>query len=353
MFEWRELFIPTILERGKGISPTDLANVKVSDEGLTATIKGTETYDLQIHTGCEWISCSCPFAQNNGLACKHMAALLLHCENNMTAELEEFFRGSETSPLGEQAKRYKEKRLQKEREREAKKEERAEKERIAFEKYQEWLRTEPQRQAERAEKARLAEERRIERARQEEEKRKRREERERKRQERLQAQLAKLKALEEERRQQEEQLRIQREKWEAQRQREQAELEAKRKKQQEEWERNAPIREANEKREAERLAREAEEKRQRQIDREVARKRRFLPKHIKKQLAEHDELIRLMEEAEREPQLRKPSKYEEGLRRMEETGWYYEDTDRLDGVFYVDKYGNEVFVPDGFHPGTQ
>ena len=192
MLEWKELFIPTILERGKGLLPSDISNVSISKEGLIAKIQGTEKYELQIHTGLDWITCSCPFAQNNGLACKHMAALLIYCENNWTSEMEEFFKNSETSPMGQQATRCKIERL--------------EKERRAFKRYQEWLQTEPQRQAERAERARLAEERKKESERKAEEKRKKQEERERKRQEKLkivEEKRIKQERVEEERRRQE------------------------------------------------------------------------------------------------------------------------------------------------------
>lgn len=339
MLEWRELFIPTILCRGENISQSDISNVRISEEGLLAKIQGTATYDLHIHTGLDWILCSCPFAQNHGLACKHMAALFIYCENNWANEIIEFFKNSETSPLGQQAIKYKIKRLEKEHEKEKKKIELAEKERIALEEYQEWLRTEPQRQAEREERAKRAEERRKQRALKEEEKRKRREERERKRLEKLKAEEEKRKRLEEERRLAEEKAKKQREEWEAQR-----------KKEQEEWERLRPIREENERRERERLAIEAEEKRQEKLDKETARKRRFLPKHIKEKLAELDELIRMMEDAERVPIERCPLPYEQRMRRLQETGWYYEDYDELDGTIFVDKYGNEYFVPNGFHP---
>lgn len=338
MFEWRELFIPTILARGEVIRQSDISQFKLSGVGLTARIQGTKEYDLQIHAGLDWITCSCPFAQNNGLACKHMAALFIYCENNWTSSIAEFFKNSENSPLGLQSTRYKVKRLEKELEKEKKKIELAEKERIALERYQEWLRTEPQRQAEREERARIAEEKRKQKAIEEEEKRKRREERDRKRFEKKKAEEERLKRLEEERRIAEERVKKQNEEWEAQRRREQ-----------EEWERLRPIREANEKRERERLEIEAEEKRQERLDKETARKRRFLPKHIQQKLAEHDELIRLLEEAEREPSESILLPHEKRMRRLEETGWYYEDYDELGGTIFVDEYGNEYFVPEGYH----
>ena len=100
----------------------------------------------------------------------------------------------------------------------------------------------------------------------------------------------------------------------------------------------------------ERIAIEAEEKIQEQLDKETARRRRFLPKHIQEKLAEYDELIRLLEEAEKEPMERTSTPHEKRLRRLQETGWYYEDYDELEGTVYVDKYGNEYFVPNGYHP---
>jgi selenide,water dikinase len=56
------------------------------------------------------------------------------------------------------------------------------------------------------------------------------------------------------------------------------------------------------------------------------------------------------EEAEKEPTERTSTPHEKRLRRLQETGWYYEDYDELEGTVYVDKYGNEYFVPNGYHP---
>ena len=58
----------------------------------------------------------------------------------------------------------------------------------------------------------------------------------------------------------------------------------------------------------------------------------------------------MMEDAERVPIERCSLPHEQRKRRLQETGWYYEDYDELDGTIFVDKYGNEYFVPNGFHP---
>ena len=338
MFEWRELFIPTILERGNKILQSNISEVHITEEGIRAKVKGTEEYDLLIRTGLNEMTCTCPFATQNNLACKHMAALLIFCENNWSREMAEFFKDSENSPFGKLAIKYKANRLEKERINAEKQAEKVERERIANEKYQEWLRQAPQRKAEQEEKARLAEERRKEKERLEEERRIRREEREKKRLERQRAEEEKLKKLEEERRQAEERWKKQREEWEA-----------RRKKEQEEWERLRPIREANEKREAERRAQEAEEKRQKEIDKKVARKRHSFPKKLKDELAEIDEQLKRLEEAERDPGGGEFDKLTDS-QRLEETGWYYSDEDELEGDYFVDKYGKEYFIPKGFHP---
>lgn len=328
MLEWRELFIPTILERGKKILHNNISDVHITEEGIRAKVKGTEEYDLLIRIGLNEMTCTCPFAMRNNLVCKHMAALLIFCENNWSEGMAEFFKDSENSPLGRLAIKYKVNRMEKERINAEKQALKAERERIANEKYQERMRNEQQRKIEQVEKARLAEERRKEKAILEEERRIRREERKKKLLESLKAEEEKFKKLEEERKIAEE----------------------RRKRKREEWERLRPIREANEKREAERRVQEAEEQRQKKIDKVVARERHRFPKALKDELAEIDEQIKSLEDAERdlgggEFDIMPDSE------RLKETGWYYSDDDLLEGDYFVDEDGKEYFVPEGFQPG--
>ena len=60
MFEWRELFIPTILERGNKILQSNISEVHITEEGIRAKVKGTEEYDLLIRTGLNEMTCTCP-----------------------------------------------------------------------------------------------------------------------------------------------------------------------------------------------------------------------------------------------------------------------------------------------------
>lgn len=338
MFEWRELFIPTILDRGKKIAESNIYDVHVTEEGLRAKVKGTEEYELLIRTSLNEITCSCPFALQNNLACKHMAALLLFCENNWSSEIAEFFNDSENKPLGKLAIKHKMERLEKEQIFAKKQLEKAEKQKLAYEKYQERLAKESQRQATQLERALLLEKRRKEREALEEARRVKREEREKKRIAKQREEEERLKKIKEERRLALENAAIMRKEWEA-----------RLKKEAEEAERLRPIREANEKREAERAEQEAEERRQKEIDKRVARKRRSFPKGLKDELAEIEERIKKLEDAERDPGGGEFGSLTE-RQRLEETGWYYSDIDEVEGFTVVDKYGNETFIPDGFHP---
>ena len=323
MFEWRELFNPTILDRGKKIAESNIYDVHVTEEGLRAKVKGTEEYELLIRTSLNEITCSCPFALQNNLPCKHMAALLLFCENNWSSEIAEFFNDSENKPLGKLAIKHKMERL--------------EKEQIFAKKHQERLAKESQRQAAQLERALLLEKRRKEREALEEARRVKREEREKKRIAKQREEEERLKKIKEERRLLLENAAIMRKEWEA-----------RLKKEAEEAERLRPIREANEKREAERAEQEAEERRQKEIDKRVASKRRSFPKGLKDELAEIEERIKKLEDAERDPGGGEFGSLTE-RQRLEETGWYYSDIDEVEGFTVVDKYGNETFIPDGFH----
>ena len=338
MFDWRELFIPIILNRGEKLPRGNISNVKISEQGLTAQIQGTEVYDLQINTGLDWISCSCPFAQNNGLACKHLAALFVYCEENWTNEMLVFFKNAENSRLGQQAIKYKIKRLEEELEKEREKLQDFETGGLVLENNQEWIRTDPQYQIKREEKARLVEERKKQKQVKEEEKRRKREERQRKYWEKIYKEEEERKRLQEERQFAEERAKKRIEEREAQRKKEQEEMECFRR-----------ALEERKERERERLAIEAEEKRQEKLDKKTARKMRRLPKRIQDKFKDDDEFIKMLEEAEREPRISDLSSDEEDLYRLKETGWYYDDVDKQEGYYCIDTDGKKIFILKGFH----
>ena len=144
MFEWRYLFADSILQRGKNIHKSAINIVSIDENGLTATVRGTEL-----------------------------------CESHKNDALAEFYAQSSVSKLAMLALNNKlmvtEKRLELERKEAARLKKLAEQ----AEKKRQLELDAPRRAAEKAERERLAALRREEREKREEEAKKKREERER------------------------------------------------------------------------------------------------------------------------------------------------------------------------------
>ena len=305
MFEWKELFIPKILKRGQELKFSSISNITIQKEGLFATIQGTNEYQLQIKRGFSEVSCSCPFAQENNLACKHIAALFFYCENHWTDEMEEFFEGAEYSLLGQQAKSCKAKRLMREAEkllkevREINNFLNAKREKVDI--------SSQTRKRENKKQLRKKQQEKLEPVRQAKE--------EIKKEERLNKEI------------------------------EERELRQKRDK--ERQKKLAFNIQDNEEREKNRKIIEAEEERQKKLDIQTAKKLRFLSQNAKKHLAEQEEYIRLLE-MEEELFDDDIEEWQNNVNRLNNTGWYYSDNDLIEGTTYVDKYGNKIFIPDGY-----
>lgn len=82
-YEWKDLFKPWILDRGKGYYLEGAVNdLEISDGEITARVEGSEDYtvEIQLSDGIPvemW--CCCPYA-DGGENCKHMAAVLFAAE---------------------------------------------------------------------------------------------------------------------------------------------------------------------------------------------------------------------------------------------------------------------------------
>lgn len=76
---WKNWFQPHILERGRAYFEEDrVSNLERTEDGCTATVEGTEEYEVEIlldGDSIEDMLCDCPYAED-GNACKHMAAVL-------------------------------------------------------------------------------------------------------------------------------------------------------------------------------------------------------------------------------------------------------------------------------------
>lgn len=83
--DWQRNFREHILDRGYNYYCKGLVENLQKEEGiLTATVHGTEEYDVEITFCGEEVMdmyCSCPYAEGSN-CCKHMAAVLFACENN-------------------------------------------------------------------------------------------------------------------------------------------------------------------------------------------------------------------------------------------------------------------------------
>lgn len=325
MFEWRYLFADSILQRGKNIHKSAINIVSIDENGLTATVRGTELYTITIDKDFSTMMCSCPCTFN----CKHLAAVLFECESHKDDALAEFYAQSSVSKLAMLALNNKlmvtEKRLEIERKEAARLKKLAEQ----AEKKRQLELDAPRRAAERAERERLAALRREEREKREEEAKKKREERER--------------------------IRAEKEKAEAERRAKAAE-EAKRREIEwrKEMEKRAKKEEENRILQSIIAAERAEEERQAQLDKEARKAIRQLSKEdkarLQAQLRELDEQIEALERAER------PEPYPEideelaNLLSLDDRGWLYSDSDPVDGVIYEDKYHKSFFIPDGYRP---
>ena len=90
---------------------------------------------------------------------------------------------------------------------------------------------------------------------------------------------------------------------------------------------------------------------QKQLDRESAMKKKHLPRWILKKLREDNDIVNQLVENEKELPQRELSEIEKNNIELKENGWYYVDEDPLECTEFVDKDGNVILVPDGFHLG--
>lgn len=295
MFEWLYLFSPTILHRGNLISKSNIKIESVDEDGLTATVIGSQPYTVKINGDFSAMSCSCPCDFN----CKHMVALLYECETHKDDAIAEFFAKSAVSKLAMEALNRK------------------------------LTLTEKRLEAERIERERLAEERRREREKHNAEVLARKQERER-----IKAEKEKAEA---EKRAKE---RAAAERREQERRKEMAKQAEKEKERQE----IAKIV----------AAERAEIERQEELDKAARRAIRKLPKEDKKklnaQLAELDAQIAVLEREEQTSYTPQISDELAALMSLDERGWLYPDVDPVEGLVYTDKHNNSYFVQDGFRP---
>lgn len=81
--DWRELFQPWILERGRNYWKSgNVTDLDWDGKCLSATVLGTEEYDVELFLDDGEVAemyCSCPYAED-GNPCKHMAAVLFAAE---------------------------------------------------------------------------------------------------------------------------------------------------------------------------------------------------------------------------------------------------------------------------------
>ena len=326
MFEWRYLFAETILQRAIRIPSDAIKEISIGEQGLTATVQGTQLYTVIINNDFSEISCSCPCGF---LYCKHAAAVLMECEKHHGDAIAEFFAKSAVSKLAMEALNRKltltEKRLEAERIEKMRLQKEAEK----AERKRQWELDAPRREAERIERERLAEERRREREKHNAEVLARKQERERIKAEKEKAEAekrAKERAAAERR---EEELR--------------KELAKQAKKEKERQEIAKIV-----------AAKRAEIERQEELDKAARRAIRKLPKEDKKklnaQLAELDAQIAALEREEQTSCTPQISDDLAALMALDERGWLYPDVDPIDGITHIDEHNNSYFVQDGFRP---
>lgn len=82
---WKHFFRNIILERGYDYFCSGaVENLSVEEDKITATVCGSEEYDVEINLSGDLITelyCSCPYAEG-GDYCKHMAAVLFACSED-------------------------------------------------------------------------------------------------------------------------------------------------------------------------------------------------------------------------------------------------------------------------------
>ena len=80
--DWKKLFSPIILSRGKEYYEMDaVQDFSISDEEIHAWVEGSQTYEVEIELSGDTVidmNCTCPYAEEND--CKHMAAVLFEWE---------------------------------------------------------------------------------------------------------------------------------------------------------------------------------------------------------------------------------------------------------------------------------
>ena len=91
LYDWKSLFAPHILKRGKAYYDEGLVTIeKIGEEEITAAVEGSELYEVQIwvdHGRVDGMDCTCPYAAD-GNACKHMAAVLFEAEDVNFADMQ-------------------------------------------------------------------------------------------------------------------------------------------------------------------------------------------------------------------------------------------------------------------------
>lgn len=81
--DWRELFQPWILERGRNYHTEGLVrNLHIDIDCITANVEETDDYEVEVFLDESLVvemTCTCPYAED-GSSCKHMAAVLFAAE---------------------------------------------------------------------------------------------------------------------------------------------------------------------------------------------------------------------------------------------------------------------------------
>lgn len=78
---WKHFFKKDKLSLGRRIPLNNILKVDLKSDLISATIQGTEKYNLLLKSDLSMIGCSCPHASSM-CYCKHMASLLFYLESN-------------------------------------------------------------------------------------------------------------------------------------------------------------------------------------------------------------------------------------------------------------------------------
>lgn len=76
---WKNLFEQKIRARGKEYAYYNVSDYVKDENGYSATVSGSEKYQVTISADYQNMSCTCPYAKD-GKHCKHMAAVLYYAE---------------------------------------------------------------------------------------------------------------------------------------------------------------------------------------------------------------------------------------------------------------------------------